>query len=351
MGLLRFPGGSFPKEGVTGDPVLDHYLMDLDAKLLGSAKLRLLTLAEVKDNLLERKEQARKTAASDAEASQAAIREMGPVESFADEQRAQLKQRFVKTAILFGLPTGLWGVVVNANLLNSLSEGHRQGPPLWWRLLELIIGGVFSAVIGGSMFAWWMVYLHPTRRLPEKGATGSEYLVAYSKNNRVLGRIGRIFFAAMAFAFIAGRTIPQVDTLVRFMPLPQWMILLLGVMALFNFYFASLALRTYRVEKEGFWIEGRLKRERVLWSNIKAVKTLGDRRPWLPANWKRVKSIEYVKADGRQKRVLLYPDMINADRFLISIRERLVGEPRCRVAGGRDSVSSAGTPRTEKDRA
>ena len=104
MGLLRFPGGTIAPQALTGDAVLDRYLVDLDAKLHGSAQLRLRTLAEIKDTLLERKEQALASGKSAPSAAESAVREIGEAEDFAAPQRAELR----KLALQRGLPFGLF---------------------------------------------------------------------------------------------------------------------------------------------------------------------------------------------------------------------------------------------------
>ena len=49
--LARLPGGAIPREALSGDSVLDDYLTELDRHLLGSGKIRLISLAEAKDHL------------------------------------------------------------------------------------------------------------------------------------------------------------------------------------------------------------------------------------------------------------------------------------------------------------
>ena len=55
--LTRFPSGNIPPEALSGNSTLDGFLSKLDKELLGSPKVRLQTLAEIKDHLLEKRDQ------------------------------------------------------------------------------------------------------------------------------------------------------------------------------------------------------------------------------------------------------------------------------------------------------
>jgi hypothetical protein len=321
MGLLRFPGGTIAKEALTGDAVLDRYLVDLDAKLHGSAQLRLRTLAEIKDTLLERKEQARASGKSALEAAERAVGEIGDAEAFAAPQRAELR----KLALQRGLPFGLFMALFQ---YATLSLHHQIR---WWPMLPIFVA-IYSAA--GATFGIAMAYFQafsPAPNDPSRANGSSVYLVA-ERTHTSATLLTLYFFASGLVMILGGLEIVPAFTRMVFSvlqptsqnaPFAQALCVGFGLVSvalaalLWNF------LRRYRVDPSGFSIERFGRARRIDWSAVKSVAPLGKRFPWAPAAWKRISVITFVSAAGGEQRVLVSPSMSNTDRFLLELREQV----------------------------
>jgi hypothetical protein len=94
-----------------------------------------------------------------------------------------------------------------------------------------------------------------------------------------------------------------------------------------NMFFTSTGWRIYHVDDASLHFRTLLCARHVPWSNVRDLERLGERYRWLPRGWKRVVSLRYVTVDGAHKSLLVYPDMVNADRLLTSVREKLDRRP------------------------
>ena len=56
--------------------------------------------------------------------------------------------------------------------------------------------------------------------------------------------------------------------------------------------------------------------------NLKKSGLLGDKWRWVPKYWKKVKFAEFEN-NNKIKRMLIYPDMVNADRLFVLINNRV----------------------------
>ncbi|GAG35465.1 unnamed protein product, partial [marine sediment metagenome] len=109
--LLRLPSPSCPTEALCGDPVFDAYIRDLDARLLGSKKVRLLTLAEIKDHFLAQKAQLVAQGHGPHSAAEETVRSMGDPAAHAAHQRRHLLNRFFRVGFLSWLMYSTWCVL------------------------------------------------------------------------------------------------------------------------------------------------------------------------------------------------------------------------------------------------
>lgn len=308
MPLLRFPGASCPPDALTGDRVLDSYLVELDSRLLGSAKVRLLSLAEIKDHLQERTAAVQAKASTPVDAATVAVNEMGPAKSHADTQRAALTRRFLTIALQAG--TAFF-------VIDMLFEWLRVGAvhSVW----SLSIQGLFA----GLLLGWWFTFVRPPRLLPS-ASVEDEFSVGYSSKMRVASyAVACVFVATFVIGLGAALGIEAVNPF----GWNQTMGIVFALLSAFTLRNIRMGIRTYRVDREGFSIEGVGSTERIPWSAIKSLRPLGEIKPWIPKwnHWSKVVALDYAKPDGHTGRINIFPDTANADRFISLVREKLEG--------------------------
>ncbi len=319
--LTRFPGSSIPKEALTGNPILDSFLSKLDWQLLGSAKVRLQTLAEIKDHLQEKKEHLLETGCTEDDAAEKAVQSMASPEEQAKSQREALKKKFARigfsSGILFGLIMGLLGLVMK----DLMDKG----------LAVIGLYGLAQGVFFGLFFGWFMTFNWPERQLPsaseadESPEVEGEFTVRYSKSMRRLSYFMTVFFVLMGVYYatlgIMGSFYPSIG---KSLPFPWWNNLILGGFALLDFFFIRLACRKYKVNGDGILVEDFLgKKKHFVWKHLKKVGLLGDIRSWVPYYWKKVKYAEFQSDGHKTIRLFLYPDMVNADKLFILLEKKV----------------------------
>ncbi len=290
---------SLPEEARTSDPVLDECLTRLDSRLLGTAAVRLLTLLEVKDCLLERKARLL-DAGGEVAAARAAVEAVGPLELVAEAQRAQRRSLFTSDSLR-------GGAFLAIGIALFTCVGYRQ--PIQQTIAESVLGGLLSGLSLGA----WSAFMHAGRSLPSKGQSGMEYEVAYSKRMRLR-------FALMLGLFLLGAIAFSVGAVAA----PDWMRWVLGALAVLDAAFTiSLGLCVCTVDAAGLRFRRFLRNEQIPWAAFTEVGTLGERYGWLPSYWKGVPVVSYTASDGAKRSLAMFPDMNNADRLVSSIRERL----------------------------
>jgi hypothetical protein len=311
MALLRFPGSSCPKDALTGDGILDDYLVELDSHLLGSAKVRLLTLAEIKDHLQERKSEALAKTATETDAARIAVRDMGPARSCAEAQHAAIKRRFLRLAI----PAGTVYLAVNL-LFDALRDGPAGG--VWTALRQ----GLLFAV----MFGWWASIVLPRRLLPTADA-GAEFIVGCSTTMRRFSYAIVLLLVAISVTGLGAAL--GVDTLDPF-GWNQNEGIVLAALSVLNIRNVSEGIWSCRVDPQGFWIERWMGKERVLWTSVRSLRPLGETKSWIRrwSDWGKVQSLDYAKGDGSVGRFNVVPHAANAERFMLLLRSKIDSRDR-----------------------
>jgi len=317
--LLRLPGTSCPPEALTGDEILDAYITDLDSRLLGSKYVRLLTLAEIRDHLEEAKARGIAAGLDEKAAAEEAVRVAGHPEEHAAEQRASLRSRFLKIAlpsgILFGIWMGVWASVA---------------PPYLG-----LLGAIVEAVLEGAFFGLWMgvfmAFIWPRRWLGARSAAGRPdegFEVAYPRPMRRLSTAFFIVFVVLALVCLSAAVATLLKITVPGEIVPRWYYsFFLGAMAVLAAYVMAVTSPLFRVTADGFLFRRLLTAGRfVNWRDVTAVGTLGDVHPWIPSwnNWHAVKYLVYTHPGRRPRRILIYRDLVNADRFLQLVEENVL---------------------------
>ena len=166
--LLRQPGPDCPEEALTGDRVLDEYLRDLDARLLGSKWVRWVTLDTAREQLVLYKQRHEFDGHNSDEASRRAVEQAGDVSVRAARQHRLLWKRFAKAAMPWAI-AGLTYLVVFVLSFFDPSPVLRLG---------LCYGGwmFFYALMIGTRKA----FICPSRvpqDIKSEGAAGPEFTV------------------------------------------------------------------------------------------------------------------------------------------------------------------------------
>lgn len=312
--FLRLPGSSFPSEALTGDGVLDGYLRQLDGMLLGAKKVRLLTLAEIKDHLEERKASLLEAGRTENEALTEAVQQMGPLEEHARQQRRRLLRKFAIISLCFGVPFGLF---------QGWVTGWTDLLP-WWLP---VVRGVTLGVFAGPGIGWAVTFVWPEHRLPSRQDRTHEataaFRVAFPRYERILGGFGAVILVLMAAAWVGASVVLALRVELWW----TWLTpLLWGLLAVHSLYYARLTMRSFEVGGDGFWIrEWTGRRRKVLWHNVKSVGRLGDAHTWIPrwTYWRKVRYIDYATEGGRVRRVNVLHNMPNADRLVFLAEDKL----------------------------
>jgi hypothetical protein len=329
----RFPGSSCPKEALTGDAVLDAYLQDLDGKLLGASAVRVLTLVEIKDHLQERKDAAVEKGLADDAAAKKAVDEMGPASAHAGEQRAALLRRFrthaLTLGVMFGVTMGLFGVLGVAEAGGLALVSHVLARPAF------LLRFTFNTLFFGLFMGWFLAFVWPQRRLPQPGV-GAAFTVGYSAALLWLGRVMTVLFAASGVCLLAGALAPGVFLAAGHVQVAASVVgygrissLVLGLLSIWNAknFYNWYAL--YEVGERGFEIRRWGMAEAVPWSCMTSLRPLGEIKRWIPTwnYWRKVLALDYASPGGKARRVYIFPDTTNADRFALLVREKLAKAP------------------------
>ncbi len=314
--LLRFPGASCAEEALTGDDILDGYIRELDARLLGSRAVRLLTLAEIKDHLVEAKAAGVASGLDEGAAADEAVSAAGPAEEHAREQRGTLWVRFWKLAITWFALTGI---------VSGLSQLIM--PALKWdparTLVIAAVQGVTNGMIGGVFMTFWLPRRWIGKAQGVQNLDSAQFDVTYPRPVAIIMTIGLPFSAAVYLAGVAVGTAGVLNILPEARGLvPWWMLIPLVVLLPGAAYEISHLPRVLRVGEEGFcansWTGLKLD---VLWRDVVGVEV----RRWRPARLlsKTGKYLLYRTPSGRTRGIWLRPDMLNHDRFLQLVEENV----------------------------
>ena len=245
--ITRLPGTRIPGQILTGAPPLDNFLRELDQQLLGSARVRLQTLAEIRDHLVEKVDHLVESGMAEDEALQQAIRSSDSPAELANPQRAALTNKFLKFGLFTGILFGLFmGIFFSAYFL--LFSSGRPGTGIF-----AIFVGAGAAIFGGPCYGFWMgwftAFIQPERELPStaiiEGADSEgtfrvrlgKRLICVANLIGVINLLAAIFIGSQATAQVFHIPLPEVNS---FRTGTWWFDLLVAAAALFNFFLMRL---------------------------------------------------------------------------------------------------------------
>jgi hypothetical protein len=251
--LLRFPGGTIQTQALTGDPHLDAFLVELDAHLLGSARVRWQPCAEIQDHLRAKQTDFVRSGCDADEAARRAMLAMGEPREQADAFNQTLVRKFRRIAVQSG--------AVFAVLMGLLMLAR---PMLRVGLAGSALFVLFEALLFGLFLGWCMAYVWPQHALASRaadGANGSRFIVSYPAWLRFLGYVGLILFASLALLFVARGAAgilldASISERIPFtLSYSPRILLVLGGLGLIDAYLMRLCCRTYRVDEQGILIK------------------------------------------------------------------------------------------------
>ncbi|MEM6990258.1 MAG: hypothetical protein AAF721_07170 [Myxococcota bacterium] len=309
--LLRRPGPGFPKRVASGIDDVDAYLHDVDACLLGSAKVRVLHLEEVKDHILERRDHALDRGRGADEATREALDMFGFAAEYGAEQRAGLSRRFWQAALSAG-------VLFAALMLVLDVIGRPPGTDAALPVARLTVQGALY----GLAMGWFVAFVWPVKALPVGDRFAPAFLVRRSLPWRAACLVFAAGFTLLGVCCLVALFVPQA---VAYFEVSQLGIAALGVLAVVNIRFLLLGVQTIAVDRDGFQIRMPWSKRTVPWSRVEAVERFGDRHPWIPGwnIWSRVQVIRYTTADGTAHESKIFPDVPNADRLTVLARDKI----------------------------
>ena len=324
--ITRLPGTRIPRQILTGQPPLDNFLRELDQQLLGSARVRLLTLAEIRDHLVEKVDHLVESGMAEDEALQQAIRSSDSPAELAKPQRAALSNRFLKFGFFLGIGYGLtMGLFFGA--IGVAQYGWSFGATT----------GAGMTIFGGPAFGffmgWWAAFIQPERELPSASSTGGAdtaimFRVGAGKWTTRLGNLIGVMFVLGAIFFLSRATaeffhIPFPEIRGFSMKIPWWAELFMGAVYLVNIYMLRLCSREYRVNQAGIRVHGFFQSSKFFpWANLKRVGLLRDIYWWVPFDWKKVRYAEFENGNHKTARLLVFSAMHNADRLFLLMEQK-----------------------------
>ncbi len=163
--LLRWPGTGFPDILETGDAELDDYLRVLDRHCLGSRSVRRQYVEEIRDNMLEARDQAVKAGQTVEAANASVVADFGPAEELARVQRQQRWRNFRRGAVTMGLSFALLML-----LFQLLAGGLADPGPLV--LAEMF---VFHGLFFGFFMGFWFAFMFAPAA-PEGGVSAQSQM-------------------------------------------------------------------------------------------------------------------------------------------------------------------------------
>ncbi len=309
--LLRRPGAAFPAAVATGIDDVDAFLRDVDACLLGSAKVRAPHLQEVKDHILERRDHGLDRGLSERDATREALDMFGFAADYGADQRASLSRRFLQTAISAGV---LFGVLMFVMDVIGQPAGA-DAPPSASR-------HIVQGLLYGLGMGWFVAFVWPLKVLPIGDRFARSFVVRRSTGWRATFLVIAACFAVLGVAGLVALFVPgSVEYFDTSRPGIAAFVLLSAV----NVRFMLAGAGSIAVDDDGIEIRTPWSRRAVPWSRVEGVERFGDRHPWIPAwnYWSRVRVVRYTTADGGAGEAKIFPDVQNADRLTVMAREKL----------------------------
>lgn len=311
MSLLRRPGATMSPDQMTNDAVLDGFLQNLDAALIGSRKVRALHLAEAKDHLMEAKELHAAQGADSEAASNRAVYEFGEVQDHAQAQRHLVWARFWQTAMTTG---PFFGVAMFAFAL--LDVGTDAGS-----VTKTLVTSIIQGVFFGLAMGWFLAFVHPPKTLPSSWKEG-RFVCAYSSGMRNMSYFCMLIFAACAVMGIGvAFGIEALNPLGFSKPAA----IILGLLAISNIRSMRTGIQRLVVDESGIEVHRLFGHDQISWSQLRSLTLLGERKTWIPTwnYWSRVHVVEYAAPSGSSRAVNIFPDAENSDRVVCLVRDRL----------------------------
>ncbi len=310
--LLRFPGIDCPKEVLTGNMILDSYLIKVDQLLLGSGLIRLPYLLELRDHLEEYRERFMEDGFSEDEAAKATVDKLDNPVLYSKPQRSRVLRRFVQIIASMTVVVILFGFCLN--LLEGMS------------ITESIVMGWPCKLVCILLVAWFLTFAYPTKVLPTCLGPGGTFTVAYPKRTIILSFVVILVCLALlaecVFRIIGVNfNIPYT----RELSASASVLSVAFIILLLIYVLLKCIVRRYQVSPQELTISKCFGSTDVPWGNIDKLTSVGERHSWLPLKWywRDVYILAYRDVSGKTKKVLIPSEMENYDQLILIIREKL----------------------------
>ncbi len=303
--LLRYPSPGFPDDLRTGSAQIDALLINLDAALIGSAKVRRHTVIEVRDDLLEALQRARDAGENERDGVDDAISALGSIETIASEQRASRAALFRKTS--FGTGLAFASMMLGLQLMMSGLLNTR------WPMLAGMF--VFHALFFGLWMGYFAAYVFGKAEPSMKdSAEGGAFLVYYPTTSQALSWILAVVFTWMGLTM--GLGIFGVSIFTTISPLPLAVLMLLCIKIVITAI--SAALFRARVDTETIRLQGLFGTRRIARDQIHSLQTMGLGFRLLWPSFGQTHRIVWRDKRGvrRTSHVSISQDMIHGERML-----------------------------------
>ena len=193
--MLRRPTPAFPAKIRTGDARIDTYLETLHRALVGSVTIRMQTLLEARDFLMESLAHARDAGGDEGAALREAIAGFGDTEEVARAQRAARAKLFWSLAWRTG--PGFASLMLVMTLLGEGLVGQR------WPLLVGIF--IFQTVFFGGCMGYFFAYLFSKPMPTAQDTAGSDTFTVHYEPINIISCWALLLVSSVASASSALR--------------------------------------------------------------------------------------------------------------------------------------------------
>lgn len=310
---------SLPDDALTGDPQLDDFLIALDRRLAGRIAVRLQTIREIKDHLVEKKAQSFETGLPEAEASIIALQGIGTIDELVANQKALLRARFGRVALSTGAFFGI--------LMGLFFGLQHLDKPLTMALAQGVFNGIFFGLIMGYVITYGIPFYKGNYRHYQPADSLDAFEVAQPTLLKVLSALFLSAFLAMStcsvyvcFAYFGQ---PASET-----PLGMswWLYAAILPFYVYDLWLMRLAGSALYVNVEGVLVKRWFRRSFfVKWDQIVAMEVIEKQNNWrvFVTRFKGTRIVRYRSKGGQIREFRVLRELKNADRFFLMIEEKM----------------------------
>lgn len=294
----------------TGDKVIDDYLTQLNEKLAGTSSVRQITLNEIRDHLIEARDNL-----AGANSSEEAISTFGSIDIIAQAQRKERLELWWKNGTKMGLFYSI------SMLIIFILMGVYQDVGAIFILITFVFNTIFFGGSMGAFSAYAYAPEPPKSPTKEQSTAGIVYEVSSPKSSKAAAVIMCSIFSILSVLFI----LAALDKGPFAADFP-WIFghLLVAILGLSHAMGIFTPFIRFSVDSDGFDIHHPIKSiHRIDWRRISSFTRLNHLANILMPGIGQVHRLKYQTTDGKHYSVFLTLNMEqhNIERFKMNIEK------------------------------